>query len=139
MQRQELTQIEKEKNRILGLFRQKGMRITKQRILILETILENQCSSCKEIYYRVSKKDKKVGAATVYRMVNSLSELGIFQTSTAYSFAENEGLQCNACKVVLADQSIVELEKEEWHEALKHFLIQKGYSKELKIDHVIMV
>lgn len=139
MQREKLTKTEREKQKILELFRQRGMRITKQRMLILDVILENECSSCKEIYYRVSKKDKKVGVATVYRMVNSLNELGIFQTNSAYSFAEKAKPQYDACKVILKDQSVVELRREEWYEALKHFLIQKGYSKELKIDHVIMV
>lgn len=138
MQREKLTKAEKEKQKILELFRQRGMRITKQRMLILDVILENECSSCKEIYYRVSKKDKNIGVATVYRMVNSLNELRLFQISTSYSIAEMEKSKYQVCKIILKDHSVVELKKEEWQEALKYFLIQKGYSKELKIDHVIM-
>ncbi len=39
---------EQEKKQILELFRKKGMRITKQRELILDIVLENECSCCKE-------------------------------------------------------------------------------------------
>lgn len=42
---------------ILGRLRERGFRITKQRKLIISTILENDCSCCKEIYYQVREKD----------------------------------------------------------------------------------
>ena len=60
------------------------MRITKQRKLILDIVFEQECTSCKEIYYQASKRDKNIGIATVYRMVNALGELGVFQTHTPY-------------------------------------------------------
>ncbi len=40
-------------------------RITKRRKMILDIILEDRCSSCKEIYARVVKLDQSIGMATV--------------------------------------------------------------------------
>ena len=44
-----------QKEAILNRLRQRGCRITKQRMLLLDIILEEECSSCKEIYYKASK------------------------------------------------------------------------------------
>jgi Fur family ferric uptake transcriptional regulator len=56
--------------------RDNGCRITNQRKIILDIILEGECTSCKEIYYKALKSDSTIGIATVYRMVNTLEELG---------------------------------------------------------------
>lgn len=61
-----------QKEAILNRLRQRGCRITKQRMLLLDIILEEECSSCKEIYYKASKIDSSIGSATVYRMINML-------------------------------------------------------------------
>lgn len=62
---------------ILQKLRDKGYRITNQRKLIIDAILANDCSCCKEIYYQVHKKDPDIGVATVYRMIKTLEEIGI--------------------------------------------------------------
>lgn len=72
---------------IVEKFRERGCRITKQRLLILDVILENDCSCCKEIYARVSKKDRTIGMATVYRMVNMLEEIGAINRKNMYKIA----------------------------------------------------
>lgn len=54
-----------------------GCRITKQRRLIIDVIMNNDFTSCKDIYYQVTEKDKTVGMATVYRMIRQLEDLGI--------------------------------------------------------------
>lgn len=41
----------------------------------LDIILEEECSCCKEIYYKALQKDSKIGPATVYRMVNTLESI----------------------------------------------------------------
>ena len=130
---------EQEKKQILELFRKKGMRITKQRELILDIVLENECRCCKEIYYRAAKKDKNIGIATVYRMINSLSELGLFRQNMPYCLAGSDsGESGNGCKIFLKDQNVVELNFEEWRKVLEKALIQKGYSEDVEIDHVIL-
>ncbi len=69
---------------ILGRLRERGYRITKQRKLIISTILENDCSCCKEIYYQVREKDQSVGIATVYRMIKTLEEAGVIDRRNMY-------------------------------------------------------
>ena len=52
-----------QKDMILERLRDQGCRITRQRQLILDIILEEDCSCCKEIYYKVQEKDKNIGPA----------------------------------------------------------------------------
>ncbi len=70
-----------EKEEILRLLRKCGFRVTKQRGLILDIVLEHECSSCKEIYYQAIQKDPGIGMATVYRMVNTLTDIGILKVA----------------------------------------------------------
>ena len=53
---------------IIQKMKDSGCRITKQRMILLDIILEEDCSCCKEIYFKASKKDSKIGVATVYRI-----------------------------------------------------------------------
>ena len=64
----------------------KGKRITGQRKILLDVILEGNWSSCKEIYYMASKKDPTIGLATVYRMVGVLEEMGFLSRGYRYSY-----------------------------------------------------
>ena len=61
-----------------------GERITKQRKMILDIILEDRCSSCKEIYARVVKLDQSIGMATVYRLVKELENIGVLSREIVY-------------------------------------------------------
>ncbi|RKJ32059.1 Fur family transcriptional regulator, partial [bacterium 1XD42-8] len=56
-----------QKDRIIERLKEKGCRITSQRQLVIDTILKNECSCCKEIYYKALKKDPLISIATVYR------------------------------------------------------------------------
>ena len=58
------------KEQIVEKLKENGCRITKQRRMLIDIILENDCSSCKEIFYKASRADEKIGVATVYRMIN---------------------------------------------------------------------
>lgn len=139
MQDEKLIRVAREKDKILELFRQKGMRVTKQRRLILDIVFEHDCTCCKEIYYQASKKDKSIGVATVYRMVNALTDLGVFQVNVPYRLSGDMCDTCrNGCRVILKNQSVVELDSEEWQKALADALSRKGYSGSLEIDRVIL-
>ena len=50
-----------QKEVIVGKLKDSGCRITKQRLILLDVILEGECGSCKEIYYRASKIDHSIG------------------------------------------------------------------------------
>ena len=73
-----------QKDMILQMLKKRGCRITKQRMMILDIILEEDCSCCKEIYYKASKLDPKIGTATVYRMINTLAEIGAISRKNMY-------------------------------------------------------
>ena len=73
-QKYEKTQMQREI--VIQRLKEQGCRITKQRMVLLDIILNENCSSCKEIYYKASRIDSKIGTATVYRMINTLEEIG---------------------------------------------------------------
>lgn len=54
-----------QKELVVQKLRGQGCRITKQRLMLLDIILEEDFSCCKEIYYRASKLDSNIGSATV--------------------------------------------------------------------------
>ncbi len=62
---------------VIDRLKHEGFRITKQRKLIVDVILNNDFTSCKDIYYQVMAKDKTVGMATVYRMIRVLEDIGV--------------------------------------------------------------
>ena len=73
-----------QKDVVIQELKKRGCRITKQRRMLLEVILENECSCCKEIYYQVREKDHTVGIATVYRMIKTLEEAGVIDRRNMY-------------------------------------------------------
>ena len=76
-----------EKDLIVRKLKEHGWRITRQRMLILDIILEGDFSCCKEIYYRAMEQDSKIGTATVYRMINTLEEIGVISRKNMYKVA----------------------------------------------------
>ena len=81
-QKYERTQMQREI--VIQRLKEQGCRITKQRMVLLDIILNENCSSCKEIYYKASKIDPKIGTATVYRMINTLEEIGAINRRNMY-------------------------------------------------------
>ena len=73
-----------QKEVIVGKLKDSGCRITKQRLILLDVILEGECGSCKEIYYWASKIDRSIGTATVYRMIITLEEIGAIDRKNMY-------------------------------------------------------
>ena len=75
---------EMQKEIVLQKLRERGCRITRQRRMLLDVILQEECGSCKEIYYKASSIDTTIGAATVYRMINLLEEIGAISRKNMY-------------------------------------------------------
>lgn len=67
--------IEERAETVIRKMKESGCRITMQRRMLIQIILENECSSCKEIYFAAKERDRKVGIATVYRMVQLLEDM----------------------------------------------------------------
>ena len=68
--------MDRQKELIIQKLKSNGCRITKQRMELLDIILENNCASC--------KLDDTIGIATVYRMVNVLEEIGVISRKIVY-------------------------------------------------------
>ena len=54
-----------QKEQVIHEFQKRGKRITGQREMLLDVILEGNWSSCKDVYYEARKRDPKLGMATV--------------------------------------------------------------------------
>ena len=76
--------VQEKKSYILQELRKNGCRITNQRQLLIDIILQDECCCCKEIYYQAIKKDPTIGMATVYRMVKTLEETGLIKRKNLY-------------------------------------------------------
>lgn len=76
--------LQDKKSYILGELKRMGCRVTSQRQILIDVILQDQCCSCKEIYYQAIKADPTIGMATVYRMVKTLEEAGLIHRKNMY-------------------------------------------------------
>lgn len=84
---------------VLYQLRKQGKRITGQRKVILDIILKKDWENCKDIYYEALKVDSSIGIATVYRMLDTLEELGVLQKRCSY-YIDREKIA--ACRVAEA-------------------------------------
>lgn len=122
---------------ILGKLKEKGCRITKQRIRLIDIILQNECSSCKEIFYRALEEDEKLGVATVYRMVNLLEEIGAISRKNMYKVAYSENCMMeNACTIELDDGTVHQLSAKKWNSVIREGLKSCGYLEDQKVTNV---
>ena len=81
---------------VLNQLKKAGYRITEQRKLLLHIILNNEYSSCKEIYYAAKKQDDKVGIATVYRTVQLLEDMELIHKEMVVRIQREEGVDYDA-------------------------------------------
>lgn len=133
------TQMKKEM--ILKQLKEKGCRITRQRLMLLEIILTEECSNCKEIYYKASKQDGNIGFATVYRMINLLEEIGAISRRNMYQV--NCGRTCmddreHFCTVELNDDTVIELPAAKWKQIMQKGLEESGYEVTDTIRSVVI-
>ena len=112
-----------QKELIIEKLREKGCRITKQRLMLLDIILEEEYTSCKEIYYKALKRDSNIGTATVYRMVNTLEEIGAINRNSMYQIAcDKECEREDACTVELDDDTVYHLSAKNRTQVIKEGL-----------------
>lgn len=114
---------EMQKDMIIRKLREQGCRITKQRMILLDVILGEECACCKEIYYRASQMDYRIGPATVYRMVNKLEQIGAISRRHFYQIVRGD---CG-CVVELSDHTVCRLSQEKWKDVVKSGLRTCGY------------
>ena len=114
-------------------------RITQQRQILLDIILEEDCSSCKEIFYRASKLDPGIGTATVYRLVNKLEEIGAISRKNMYKIAcaEENGSR-EVCRIEMEDHTVRYLSSKNWNEVILAGLKSCGYIGTQKVKAVVI-
>lgn len=136
-ERYQRTQMQKEL--VIKQLKERGCRITKQRLLLLDIILEQDCSCCKEIYYRAVEKDEGIGTATVYRMINILEEIGAISRKNMYKIAC--GKECdleNVCTVELDDDTVYYFSAKKWNSVIRAGLKACGYMDGQEIRSVVI-
>ena len=127
-----------QKEMVLQRLKENGCRITKQRKILLDIILQEECASCKEIYYKAVALDSSIGAATVYRMINLLEEIGAISRKNMYRISC--GMNCDkedTCIIELDDESVCRLSSGEWYNVISEGLRCLGYMGTQKVAGVI--
>ncbi|MCD8019286.1 MAG: transcriptional repressor [Clostridiales bacterium] len=126
-----------QKEIIIQKLRDRGCRITKQRKLILDIILNEDCSCCKEIYYKVLEADEKIGSATVYRMINTLEEIRAISRRNMYRVScDTPCATEDKCLIELDDDETCHLSDENWQDVMQAGLKACGYIKDQKIKNI---
>ena len=122
---------------IMNRLRQAGCRITKQRKIILDIILQEECTCCKEIYFLASKRDPNIGMATIYRMINLLEEIGALKRKRAYRIC-NEESPVHICSVKLDDYTSIRLDGEKLRQVIEKGMESFGYLHDRRVRSVSM-
>ena len=131
-QKYEKTQMQREI--VIQRLKEQGCRITKQRMVLLDIILNENCSSCKEIYYKASRIDPKIGTATVYRMINTLEEIGAISRKNMYRVeCSDECARSDGCEIVLDDNTTYHLSLPKWNRVVQEGMKRCGYLKDQKV------
>ena len=126
-----------QRSAIMNRLRQAGCRITKQRKIILDIILQEECTCCKEIYFLASKRDPNIGMATIYRMINLLEEIGALKRKRAYCIC-NEESPVHICSVKLDDYTSIRLDGEKLRQVIEKGMESFGYLHDRRVRSVSM-
>ena len=130
---------EMQKEIVIQKLREQGCRITRQRQMLLDVILQEECASCKEIYYKAAAIDPGIGTATIYRMVNLLEEIGAISRKNMYRISC--GMNCekeNACRIEQDDQTVYQLSAQNWYKVISEGLRACGYMEGQKVTSVLV-
>ena len=128
-----------QKDVVIQELKKRGCRITKQRRMLLEVILENECSCCKEIYYNASRLDPCIGSATVYRMVNLLEEIGAISRRNMYKIVRNPDCKDESvCTIELDDNTVQKLSKDSFNNVVLTGLKACGYIDKQEIERMFV-
>ncbi|ABX41573.1 transcriptional repressor [Lachnoclostridium phytofermentans] len=147
---------------ILKKLKDSGYRITKTRIKLLHIVLNEECTSCKELYIKARQGNLEIGLATIYRFVNTLEDIGVLKRknmqtmlpdniSTPIFEVQKELNQTNKenhqviliadnseYSIILEDHTTHLLSESEWKKVLETGLSACGFSMHKNIATVIM-
>ncbi len=127
-----------QKQAMLTILKEKGYRITSQRKLLIDIIFDEECTCCKEIYYKAHKRDQTIGIATVYRMLNTLEEIGAIDRKNLYKLSCGGKCNNDSCIVLLENKNEIVLSACEWKDIISAGLKAKGYIKDEAVKTVAL-
>lgn len=131
---EEYAKYHQQREEIISKLKQKKLRITRQRRIIIDIILQGEYSCCKEIYYKASKIDHKIGISTVYRMVNLLEEIGEINRGNICKVESCKSCDIKKyCCVEFDDNTAIELSESNWKHVVQVGLSICGYAKDKKV------
>lgn len=128
-----------QKEEIKNRLRKTGCRITKQRQLLIDIILENECSCCKEIYYKASKQMPEIGMATIYRMINSLEEVEAIQRKNIFMTCGARECEVERCIIEFDNEKKIELSKDMLRQVLESGIRSCGHEEHAKIKRIVKI
>lgn len=137
---QAVGQVILDKDDIFAKLKENGLRMTAQRRLIVDIIVNEEYSCCKEVYFLAHKRDSSIGIATVYRMINVLEDIGAISRKNIQKTACS-GRCCDmkgGCTVVTDKSKEIILSEEDIQEALKYIMEKNGYANVEEIKAVLV-
>ncbi len=134
------------------LFKEFGIRATKQRLLVLDLLMEEQMPiSVEQIFLKVKAQDESINLSTVYRILSTFTEKGIAlksllgESSVAYyelnRMVHKHHLICLSCHKIMninhcpLENYEKELQRTTAFEVVSHKLEIYGYCPECKSKH----
>lgn len=136
----EIGQVILSEENIIARLKEKGLRMTEPRKLIINIVANEDFSCCKEVYFLAHKKDPNIGIATVYRMINILEEIGAISRKNLQKTVCT-GRCCDmkgGCTVVTDKSKQIILSEADIEEALKYIMEKNGYSNVDEIKAVLV-
>lgn len=131
--------ISMKKEEAIACLKKQGFRITKQRKIIIDIILKEPCSCCKEIYVMASKKDDGIGIATVYRTVDALEKAEILKRKVSYQLCrQNKRKYSGYLLIELEDGSAVKLDDATVKKMIEQGMKEWGMSEGKRIKEVFL-
>lgn len=127
-----------QKSVVMERLRKNGCRVTKQREILIDIILQEQCASCKEIYILAAKRDPGIGLATVYRMIRALEEVGALQRKNTYRIHDQEYVEPETYLVKFENNDGLELDQESLKRILEQGMKTSGHTSKRKIKQVLV-
>jgi Fur family peroxide stress response transcriptional regulator len=124
-------------NHLVARLRQRGLRLTPQRMAVLKTLIGNKKHlSAEDIFEQVRADYPMIGLATVYKTVSMLKEMGeITELNFGNQGARYDGsgetnhphLVCTRCNCVLDVDDIIDLEPTLLENLQKKLMEKSGY------------
>lgn len=127
-----------QKSAVMDRLRKNGCRVTKQREVLIDIILQGECISCKEIYILAAKRDPHIGLATVYRMIRALEETGALQRKNIYRIYSDEYMEPEKYLVKLDNNDVLELDQKTFTRIVERGMKVNGQSGGKKVTQVLI-